>query len=45
MFRTERVAAENRDYQRRLAASLIGTMGVDANDLWHHARSAVFSGS
>ncbi len=29
MFGTERVAAENRDYQRRLAASLIGTMGVE----------------
>ena len=29
MFGTERIAAENRDYQRRLAASLIGTMGVE----------------
>ena len=29
MFGTGRVAAENRDYQRRLAASLIGTMGVE----------------
>ncbi len=29
MFGTERVAAKNQDYQRRLAASLIGTMGVE----------------
>ncbi len=29
MFGTEHVAAESRDYQRRLAASLIGTMGVE----------------
>ncbi len=29
MFGTERIAAENRDYQRRLAASLVGTMGID----------------
>ncbi len=29
MFGTERVAAENREYQRRLAASLIGTMGIE----------------
>ncbi len=29
MFGTERVAAENRDYQQRLAASLVGTMGIE----------------
>ena len=29
MFGTGVIAAENRDYQRRLAASLIGTMGVE----------------
>ena len=29
MFGAELIAAENRDYQRRLAASLIGTMGVE----------------
>ena len=29
MFRTERVAADNRDYQQRLAASLVGTMGIE----------------
>ncbi len=29
MFGTERVAAENRDYQQGLAASLVGTMGID----------------
>lgn len=29
MFGTERVAADNRDYQQRLAASLVGAMGVD----------------
>ncbi len=29
MFGTEGVAAENRDYQQRLAASLVGTMGME----------------
>ncbi len=29
MFGTERVAAENRDYQQGLAASLVGTMGIE----------------
>ena len=29
MFGTEGVAAENRDYQQRLAASLVGTMGIE----------------
>ncbi len=29
MFGTERIAAENRDYQQGLAASLVGTMGID----------------